>query len=800
MNTRIRQIIAWITLLALNLQLFWSLGQAFGAESEIGYPLKEISKLECRFEEFSSLSSSCKQTLPILHTKDYTKYATQNGGYNDYTRIYTVLWGGSYKYGWDVGSGGHQGTDIATAKGTPVYTIANGKVLEAGKDIGWGNYISIQHTINGKKIVSNYAHLSKILVEKGDSVKIGEKIGEVGSTGNSTGNHLHFQIDLPSSFHPYYYDYKECPYSYYEITESGVCFDILAQNTLDPFAFLESNGAILEDIDYDNRENNVSNSNTSSSSSNNTNSSSTSTSTSTSSDDIFDTPLSPEVGSKEDIKKIQRIYYQLGYYSGSISGDYDNIYESIISYQLKTGVISSRSDDGAGYFGPKTRAQTEKDYLAYVNSGGQQVLEASRPGVEPESVASGVTQNTQTISRDKLLTREEIERREVDEFLKVYNISLSNNISHVNENSSQIITLSVKNSKDRGFQGNTPGEISFEYDTNVLGVFPEKFYNFTDGNRDITISGRNAGNTTLKIKIWDVVVKEFSVTVGKNGEKSIVNSARIYSRNASTLGQVNTAVVAMKDQYDNLILKQEFSGNFTISDDSKVLYCVKSGRLEDIRNIYMRKCHDSEFTDTLSFDYSDTIQWVLIFDYKVLSNQTTQLSVKSGNTSLASVKTRVDTPKWLASNYQYSDAIIDTLELWVSSGVERGYFLEDRALSMEDARDWIANTLILSGDTSRLSELAKDTAKLDTPVSREEFLTLAYSYLLKTPVSWANNSYLDSNAEITKKISELLGDYEWQDEFGENYFQPQKAITRWEAAYLLSQTLETQGKLLLARK
>lgn len=71
----------------------------------------------------------------------------------------------------------------------------------------------------------------------------------------------------------------------------------------------------------------------------------------------------------------------------------------------------------------------------------------------------------------------------------------------MNENSSQIITLSVKNSKDRGFQGNTPGEISFEYDTNVLGVFPEKFYNFTDGNRDITISGRNAGNTTLKIKI-----------------------------------------------------------------------------------------------------------------------------------------------------------------------------------------------------------------------------------------------------------------------------------------------------------
>jgi hypothetical protein len=66
------------------------------------FPLKEISKLECRFEEFNTLSSSCKQKLPKLSPDDYNKYATKNGGYNDFTRIYTVLWGSSYKYGWDV--------------------------------------------------------------------------------------------------------------------------------------------------------------------------------------------------------------------------------------------------------------------------------------------------------------------------------------------------------------------------------------------------------------------------------------------------------------------------------------------------------------------------------------------------------------------------------------------------------------------------------------------------------------------------------------------------------------------------
>jgi hypothetical protein len=75
---------------------------AEAANSKIVYPLQEISKLECRFNEFDTLSKDCKQDLPILKTKDYNKYVSQNGGYNDFTRLYTVLWGSSYKYGWDV--------------------------------------------------------------------------------------------------------------------------------------------------------------------------------------------------------------------------------------------------------------------------------------------------------------------------------------------------------------------------------------------------------------------------------------------------------------------------------------------------------------------------------------------------------------------------------------------------------------------------------------------------------------------------------------------------------------------------
>ena len=91
-----------IGFLAIFLCNLLHVGNTHAASKDIIYPLKEISKLDCRFREFDELESNCKQSLPKLKTKDYEKYAKKNGGYNDYTRQYTVLWGSSYKYGWDV--------------------------------------------------------------------------------------------------------------------------------------------------------------------------------------------------------------------------------------------------------------------------------------------------------------------------------------------------------------------------------------------------------------------------------------------------------------------------------------------------------------------------------------------------------------------------------------------------------------------------------------------------------------------------------------------------------------------------
>ena len=89
-------------------------------------------------------------------------------------------------------SGGfHTGIDIANKKGTTVVAAAGGKVTTAGWCGGYGYCIIVDHG-NGMK--TRYAHLSKINCKVGDTVLRGEKIGEVGSTGNSTGPHLHFEV------------------------------------------------------------------------------------------------------------------------------------------------------------------------------------------------------------------------------------------------------------------------------------------------------------------------------------------------------------------------------------------------------------------------------------------------------------------------------------------------------------------------------------------------------------------------------------------------------------------------------
>ena len=91
----------------------------------------------------------------------------------------------------------HTGLDFPAGNGTPILAAAGGVVVAQEYHPAYGNMVEIDH---GNDLVTRYAHASKVLVKKGDLIKRGQKIAEVGSTGRSTGSHLHFEVLVQGVF------------------------------------------------------------------------------------------------------------------------------------------------------------------------------------------------------------------------------------------------------------------------------------------------------------------------------------------------------------------------------------------------------------------------------------------------------------------------------------------------------------------------------------------------------------------------------------------------------------------------
>lgn len=85
----------------------------------------------------------------------------------------------------------HQGMDIAAPTGTPIYAAGGGVVSYAGTMSGYGNIVVLEHPGG---ITTYYAHQSKVLVVVGQQLARGDQLGLIGSTGRSTGPHLHFEV------------------------------------------------------------------------------------------------------------------------------------------------------------------------------------------------------------------------------------------------------------------------------------------------------------------------------------------------------------------------------------------------------------------------------------------------------------------------------------------------------------------------------------------------------------------------------------------------------------------------------
>lgn len=132
--------------------------------------------------EATDASAPVEITAPALHT---IAFAAPIQGYSVNSRF------GPRRLSFERSARMHEGLDYAAPSGTPILAAAQGRVIRTGVSSSYGRFVEIQHA-NG--VTSFYAHMSRADASEGDMVAAGDPIGLVGSTGRSTGAHLHFEI------------------------------------------------------------------------------------------------------------------------------------------------------------------------------------------------------------------------------------------------------------------------------------------------------------------------------------------------------------------------------------------------------------------------------------------------------------------------------------------------------------------------------------------------------------------------------------------------------------------------------
>lgn len=174
-------------------------------EESIEYTKSEIDQLQSKVKSLdANISFEEKVKADILRSMNEKKIQKEidEGKITSRPSNGEMAWplSGYYRisspFGWrnaPIGSGGerHRGIDIPAPSGTPVYSATDGEVISSGWNGSYGNAVMIKYTNN---IVIVYGHNSSLVVRAGQKVSKGQVISLVGSTGNSTGPHLHFEV------------------------------------------------------------------------------------------------------------------------------------------------------------------------------------------------------------------------------------------------------------------------------------------------------------------------------------------------------------------------------------------------------------------------------------------------------------------------------------------------------------------------------------------------------------------------------------------------------------------------------
>jgi len=243
-------ILVW-TIWFMSLMFAWS--SNLPNNNSFSYPLQKVSTVECRTLYRNDMPDSCKINLPIIHWANYSAYE-DNGLYRS---IYTALRAAPYSDSWNQKIGAHAWLDIATARGTPLYSIWDGEVFIAGWNSAYGNVVKIKYVYQWEIVYAVYAHMDSMSVKVWDKVSRGQNIWTVWNSGNTSGKlwwyHVHFEIDKDNYWRPAY-SYTNCPDLskwHYKIIQNGLCRIELFTYQYDPIKIFEANSTYVPPVEDD---------------------------------------------------------------------------------------------------------------------------------------------------------------------------------------------------------------------------------------------------------------------------------------------------------------------------------------------------------------------------------------------------------------------------------------------------------------------------------------------------------------------------------------------------------------------